>query len=84
MSGQLPLMPAIKKLMDEVLSGTNEEGEEGPLPQERQLVAAAKKIGLLAAGIATQRFMEAIQNQQEIMVAIANMVIETYAMESAV
>ena len=36
MSGQLPLMAAIKKLMDEVLSGTFDEGEEGPLAQERK------------------------------------------------
>ncbi len=84
MSGQLPLMAAIKKLMDEMLSGTAEEGEEGPLAQERKLVAAAKKIGLFAAGIATQKYMQAIQDQQEIMGAIANMTIETYAMESAV
>ena len=84
MAGQLPLMAAIKKLMDEVLSGATEEGEEGLLAQERKRVATAKKIGLFAAGIATQKYMQAIQDQQEIMGAIANMVIETYAMESAV
>jgi alkylation response protein AidB-like acyl-CoA dehydrogenase len=83
-SGQLPLMPAIKKLMDEVLSGTTEEPGEGPLIEERMLVARAKKIGLFAAGIATQKYMQAIQDEQEIMGAIANVVIETYAMESAV
>jgi alkylation response protein AidB-like acyl-CoA dehydrogenase len=83
-SGQLPLMPAIKKLMDEVLSGTAEEHGDGPLVEERALVARAKKIGLFAAGIATQKYMQAIQDEQEIMGAIANMVIETYAMESAV
>jgi len=84
MSGQLPLKAAIKKLMDEVLSGTSTEGEEGSLAQEHKMVAAAKKIGLFAAGIATQKYMQAIQDQQEAMGAIANMVIETYAMESAV
>jgi butyryl-CoA dehydrogenase len=84
MSGQLPLMGAIKKLMDEVLSGTTEEAAEGLLAQERKLVATAKKIGLFAAGVATQKYMQAIQDQQEIMGAIANMTIETYAMESAV
>jgi butyryl-CoA dehydrogenase len=84
MSGQLPLMSAIKKLMDEVLSGTTEEVGDGPLADERKLVAAAKKIGLFASGIATQKYMQAIQDQQEIMGAIANMTIETYAMESAV
>jgi butyryl-CoA dehydrogenase len=84
MSGQLPLMAAIKKLMDEVLSGNPDEAGDGPLMEERTLVARAKKIGLFAAGIATQKFMQAIQDEQEIMGAIANMVIETYAMESAV
>jgi alkylation response protein AidB-like acyl-CoA dehydrogenase len=83
-SGQLPLMGAIKKLMDEVLSGTTGEAGEGPLIEERSLVARAKKIGLFAAGIATQKYMQAIQDEQEVMGAIANMVIETYAMESAV
>jgi len=84
MSGQLPLMGAIKKLMDEVLSGTRNDGVEGPLAEERKLVAAAKKIALFASGVATQKYMQAIQDQQEIMGAIANMTIETYAMESAV
>src|ERR1700688_4757825 len=85
MSGQLPLMPAIKKLMDEVLSGPSiSEDLEGPLADERKVVASAKKLGLFVAGAATQKYMQAIQDQQEIMGAIADIVIETYAMESAV
>ena len=85
MSGQLPLMPAIKKLMDEVLSGPSVgEDLEGPLADERKLVGQAKKLGLFAAGAATQKYMQAIQDQQEIMGAIADMTIESYAMESAV
>jgi len=85
MSGQLPLMPAIKKLMDEVLSGPSmSEDLEGPLAEERKLVGQAKKLGLFASGAATQKYMQAIQDQQEIMGAIADMTIETYAMESAV
>jgi alkylation response protein AidB-like acyl-CoA dehydrogenase len=85
MSGQLPLMPAIKKLMDEVLSGPT-MGEEviGPLAEEMKLVAQAKKLGLFAAGAATQKYMQAIQDQQEIMGAIADITIEIYAMESSV
>jgi alkylation response protein AidB-like acyl-CoA dehydrogenase len=85
MSGQLPLMPAIKKLMDEVLSGPSSGDDvEGPLAEERKLVAQAKKLGLFVAGAATQKYMQAIQDQQEIMGAIADIVIEVYAMESAV
>jgi alkylation response protein AidB-like acyl-CoA dehydrogenase len=85
MSGQLPLMPAIKKLMDEVLAGPSvAEDLEGPLADERKLVGQAKKLGLFVAGAATQKYMQAIQDQQEVMGAIADIVIETYAMESAV
>jgi butyryl-CoA dehydrogenase len=85
MSGQLALMPAIKQLMDEVLSGPSlGEEVEGPLAEEQKLVASAKKIGLFAAGAATQKYMQAIQDQQEIMGAIADMVIEIYATESTV
>src|SRR5690349_3681317 len=85
MSGQLPLMPAIKKLMDEVLSGPAVAEElEGSLADERRLVAQAKKLALFAAGAATQKYMQAIQDQQEVMGAIADMTIEVYAMESAV
>jgi alkylation response protein AidB-like acyl-CoA dehydrogenase len=85
MSGQLPLMPAIKKLMDEVLSGPSVGEEiEGPMGEERKLVAQAKKLGLFVSGAATQKYMQAIQDQQEVMGAIADMTIEIYAMESAV
>ena len=84
MSGQLPLMPAIKKIMDEVLGGTSDSDEiEGPLAEERKLVANAKKLGLFVAGAATQKYMAAIQDKQEVMGAISDMAIETYAMESA-
>src|SRR6266545_7984910 len=85
MSGQLALMPAIKQLMDEVLSGPSlGDDSDGALAEEQKLVASAKKLGLFAAGAATQKYMQSIQDQQEVMGAIADMTIETYAMESAV
>src|SRR6266487_52175 len=84
MTGQLPLMAAIKQLMDEVLAGPSlGEDLEGPLAEEQMLVASAKKLGLFAAGAATQKYMQQIEQQQEIMGAMADMVIEVYAMESA-
>ena len=44
MAGQLPLLPAIKKLMDEVMSGPSAvEDLEGPLAAERKLLAAARR-----------------------------------------
>ncbi|HSE50166.1 MAG TPA: acyl-CoA dehydrogenase family protein [Terriglobales bacterium] len=83
MSGQLALMPAIKKTLDEVMAGPSSEEFEGALADERKLIANAKKLTLLIAGAATQKYMMAIQDQQEVMGAIADMVIETFAAESA-
>jgi alkylation response protein AidB-like acyl-CoA dehydrogenase len=85
MSGQLPLMPAIKRLMDEVLAGPSMgEPLEGLLVAERTMVANAKKLALFAAGAASQKYMQALQEQQEILGALADIIIETYAMESVV
>jgi alkylation response protein AidB-like acyl-CoA dehydrogenase len=84
MSGQLALLPAIKKVMDEVLAGPSTDEIEGTLAAERTIVANAKKIGLLVAGAASQKYMQDLVNQQEVMGAIADIIIEAFAMESAV
>src|SRR5690348_13390822 len=85
MSGQLALMPAIKKLMDEIISGpSSSEPLEGALAAERTLVANAKKAALMLAGAASQKYMMAIADQQEILGAIADLVIEVFAMDSVV
>src|SRR5690242_21410921 len=56
MEGRLPLLPAIKKLMDEVMSGPGGSSQEfsGPLAAERKLMVNAKKQALFAAGAASQ------------------------------
>ncbi|HLJ26027.1 MAG TPA: acyl-CoA dehydrogenase family protein [Candidatus Angelobacter sp.] len=84
MSGQLALLPAIKKLTDEIMSGAGSEPLEGTLAAERTLVSNAKKAGLMLAGAASQKYMMGLSDQQEILGAIADMVIETYAMDSVV
>jgi butyryl-CoA dehydrogenase len=85
MSGKLALMPAIKQLMDEVMAGpVAQEEYEGPLAEEHALLANAKKLTLFAAGAATQRYMQQLVDQQEVMGAIADMIIEVYAMESGI
>ena len=84
MSGQLPLLPAIKKTMDEVMAGPSSEELEGTLAAEHKVVSNAKKLSLLVAGAASQKYMQKLADQQEIMGAIADMVIETFAMDSCV
>jgi len=83
MSGQLPLLPAIKQLMDEVMSGpVAMEEREGPLAAEHHLLSSAKKLTLFAAGAASQKYMQAMADQQEVMGALADCIMEVYAMES--
>jgi butyryl-CoA dehydrogenase len=83
LSGQLPLLAAIKKLMDEVMSGPGfAEEDERKLAAQRKLVENAKKIGLMVAGAASQKYMQKIADHQEVMGAIADIVIEVYAMDS--
>ena len=82
MSGKLPLMAAIKKLTDEIMGGPSTDDFEGPLAEERKVVANAKKLTLFTAGIAMQKYMMALKDRQEVLAAIADLVIETYAMDS--
>ena len=85
MKGELPLLAAIRKLMDEVISPSiTAEEFEGPLAGEHRLLAQAKQLGLFAAGAASQKYMQNLADQQEVMAAIANCVIEVYAMESCI
>jgi butyryl-CoA dehydrogenase len=82
-SGQLPLLPAIKKLMDEVMAGPGfAEEDERRLAPQRKLLENAKKIGLMVAGAASQKYMQQIADHQEVMGAIADIVIEIFAMDS--
>ncbi|MBW1669324.1 MAG: acyl-CoA dehydrogenase, partial [Deltaproteobacteria bacterium] len=84
LKGELPLLDVIKKTTEELITFRPEMGEEeGTLEKERKMVSMAKKIGLLAAGAATQKYMQKLANEQEIVALIANMIIEIFAMESA-
>jgi butyryl-CoA dehydrogenase len=85
MTGQLPLMAAIKQLMDEVMSGPSAaEDREGPLAAEHHLLASVRKLTLFAAGVSSQKYMQALADQQEIMGALADCIMEVYAMESCI
>jgi butyryl-CoA dehydrogenase len=85
MAGQLPLMPAIQKVMDDVLAGPGmTEPPEGTLASEHAIVSNAKKVALFAAGAASQKYMQALVDQQEVMGALADIIIEVFVMESSV
>ena len=86
LNGQLPLLTAIKKLMDEVTQPPSFDGgsDEGSvLAREAEVLAAVKKMTLFAAGVASQRFMTALQDQQEVMADLADMIMQVYALDAA-
>jgi alkylation response protein AidB-like acyl-CoA dehydrogenase len=83
MGGQLPLIPAAMKLADEILAGPSlEEAPEGVLADEARVVTNTKKMFLQAAGGAVQKFREKLADEQELIGALSNVVMEIYAMES--
>jgi len=77
--GQLALIPAVQKVMEEVLDGA--AASDGSV-EETSLVANAKKIALLTLGLAYQKHRDALEKQQEVIMSIADIVTETFAMES--
>ena len=86
MSGQLPLLAAIKELMDELMSPPSFGGDDGaddPLAREAQMLANAKKLALFASGSASQKYMNSLADQQEVMAALADVILEVYAFDSA-
>jgi alkylation response protein AidB-like acyl-CoA dehydrogenase len=84
MNGQLALIPAAMKLADEILAGPSfEETPEGVLAEEVRIIANAKKTFLQTAGGALQKFREKLAEEQELVAALGNIVMEIYAMESS-
>lgn len=84
MKGELPFFEEAQKLQEELMMMMPEEVGDEPLEQERYLTKNAKKIVLLGAGLAAQKFMQAIEKEQEILANLADMIAEVYNMESAV
>jgi alkylation response protein AidB-like acyl-CoA dehydrogenase len=84
--GELPLLLAAKKLADELLEGSpslSDEDSTATLSIERGLIANAKKLSLLALGVAAQKYGSKIEEEQQVLGNIADIIIETYGMESS-
>ncbi len=85
LAGSLPLLPAIQKLMGEVMSGPIvKQTYEGPLAEEKAMVASMKKISLFCSGSAVQKFANELSDQQEVMGALAEILAEVLMLESTV
>ena len=85
LKGEIGLIPAAKRLQDEVLSpsGASLSMEEG-LDADLKTVGAFKKVALMVIGTAMQTFGEKLTDEQEILSGAADILIDVYAAESAV
>ncbi|MFD1927525.1 acyl-CoA dehydrogenase family protein [Sporosarcina siberiensis] len=83
MKGELPLLEKAQSLQEELLMMMPEEIGDEALAQEKVLVQNAKKIGLLAAGMAAQKFGPKLEVEQEVLSNIADIANNVFAMESA-
>ena len=85
MQGRLGILPAIQRVMDEVMAGPK-AGEErtGQLAAQHLLLANGKKMTLFCAGAASEKFGTELVDQQEIMGALADMIMEVLVLESAI
>jgi hypothetical protein len=84
--GELALIPAAKQLQDEIMSPSmaSLDADEGPLGAERKACGAFKKVVLMVAGTAMQRYGQQIDQEQEVLTFLADLCIDTYSAESAV
>ncbi|MEO6071604.1 MAG: acyl-CoA dehydrogenase family protein [Chitinophagaceae bacterium] len=83
MQGRLNMMGAAMKVQQELMSIPDfGDGEDIPFAEEKKLVANFKKTVLLTAGAAAQKLMMKLETEQEVLMNIADMAIETFVCES--
>jgi alkylation response protein AidB-like acyl-CoA dehydrogenase len=86
MAGKLALLPAAQGLMDEILSPSlpSLDEDESVLAPEAKLARNAKKVALMVLGTAAQKYMTALAEEQEVLLGASDIIMDVYAMESAI
>jgi alkylation response protein AidB-like acyl-CoA dehydrogenase len=86
MKGELDLMGPAMAVAQELTSMPSMGGEieEGVFAKEKKMLANFKKAGLMIAGAAVQKFMQNLSDEQEILMNLADMLVEGYAAETAI
>ena len=83
LKGGLPIIAAAKRLQDEMLSPAPAgPPSDEPLGSERLAVTAMKKVALMILGTAMQTYGGQLTDQQEVLMAAADVIIDVYAAES--
>ncbi|MBI1306780.1 MAG: acyl-CoA dehydrogenase [Bacteroidetes bacterium] len=85
MKGELDLMGPAMKITEELMSipDFGDEDETSLFHAEKKAIENAKKAILMAAGAAAQKYMMELENQQEVLMNLADMAIDVFTAESA-
>jgi alkylation response protein AidB-like acyl-CoA dehydrogenase len=84
LKGELGIIPAAKALQDELLGPPSmPDMSDAPLADEQRAVAAFKKTALMVLGLAMQTFGTKLTDEQEILMHVADLLMDVYAAESA-
>jgi len=84
MKGELPLLQKAEGLQKELMSLMPLMPDDTPLTQEKGMLDMAKKLTLMVAGIAVQKYQKKLEQEQEILRDISDLMVELYAVESAI
>ncbi len=85
MKGELPLQAEAMKAFESLMTPSFEELDDEILfVHEKELIKNLKTLFLILAGAGVQKFMDKLVNEQEILMAAADIAIQIYALESAV
>lgn len=85
MKGTIDLMNPAMAVQKELMSipDFGADADDGVFAKEKKALANLKKAGLMVAGAAVQKFMMKLSDEQEILMNLADMLIEGYVAESA-
>jgi len=85
MKGEIPLQKEAAKAFESLMTPSFEELDDSvPFAAEKALVANLKQAFLVVAGTGAQKFRERIKDEQEVLLAIADVAINIFAIESCV
>lgn len=84
MKGELPLQSEAMKAFEGLMTPSFDEIEDELFANEKALLVNLKQLFLILTGAGVQKFMDNIQNEQEMLIAAADVAIQIYAIESAV
>lgn len=85
MKGELPLQSEAMKAFESLMTPSFEEIDDTvPFAREKVLIKNLKTLFLILAGAGVQKYMDKLANEQEILMAAADIAIQIFALESAV